>query len=144
MKQILPLQLPSDFADVRSALFSEIGGGTSSEQRVTALCNLSNLSSEIERYASLFHAWLASGDQAALRLDVTLLAMPNGRHAALVAPTHPLRLLWNLQEHQVGRYWLRRAMEERVDPTTVRSLLEVWRRAFSPQDIPGDAHFWLR
>lgn len=145
--EIVGIALPADFAAARRALFHEIDSATipGLPAPVIALCNLLPLAPLIENYAESYRAWLASGDPTALCLDVIIGDLGEQGPVALVAPTHPLRLLWLLQEHQLARAWLSEATQ-RHQPD--RGVIDVWRDNLSLQNLPallvlGDSETYL-
>jgi len=136
LPEALPIALPSSMAAARRALFAAIdavpmeGDG----RPVVALVDLLALAPSIEAYAAAYLQWLETGDPEALHLDVVRATIPEHGPAALVAPTHPLRLLWLLQEQQLGRGWL---AEARARGETASELLATWRDALALQNVPA-------
>jgi len=138
----IPLRLPPDLGMARRAVFDAIRRVPTGEegQLVAALVDLCAMAPEIERYADAYRSWLDTHDLDALRLDVTLTELSDygdretgGTALALVAPTHPLRMLWALQEQQLARSWLREAWQRR---DTSRRIVDVWQESFTPQGLP--------
>jgi len=143
----IPLDLPEPFRAARRSLFHAIdrAGPDDGCQPVSALVDLLLLTSQIEDYAARYREWLDGDDPAALRSDVVLCHLPDHGPVALVAPTHPLRLLWLLQEQQLARAWAREAAAR---PNPPRSLVDVWRDNLSMQNLPallvlGDSEYYL-
>ncbi len=140
----MPLQLPGDLLEARrsvftalrrgSALLTDDGTGGADYRGVVALVDLCSIAAGIERYVTCYHAWLATGDPAALRLDVVLADVPEHQTCALISPTHPLRLLWLLQEQTLARVWLAEARERNERRS---DFIETWQQSFSPQDVPS-------
>src|SRR5439155_6192707 len=73
------------------------------------------------------------GDPAALSLDVVRVEIRQFGTAVLVAPTHPLRLLWLLQEQQLARSWADEALSREDEQ---RGIIETWRSSLSLQGLP--------
>ncbi len=134
------LALPADLREARRAVLAAIAqtrltndpelGSTP----VVALVDLLPMRLLIEQYASAYRQWLETGDLGALRLDVTLLTMQDLGEAALVAPTHPLRLLWLMQKQQLARHWSMIAAQ-RTD--TSRTYIDVWRHSLKADALPA-------
>ncbi|HLG50419.1 MAG TPA: hypothetical protein VKY56_02150 [Chloroflexota bacterium] len=133
----MALDLPPEFLAARRSLFAamERQWGDVEGEPVTAVIDLCALAREIEDYAQAYRAWLDRCDDRALRLDVALVAVADQHDAALVAPTHPLRLLWALQLQQVARAWIDEAWQ-RHDWIKYKHIVDVWRGAFSPHALP--------
>lgn len=131
--------LPDDVLEARRAVLDGIAGPRLANEPalgtlpVVALADLLAIRPLIEQYVAAYRRWVDGGDPAALRLDVTLLTMHDLGTAALVAPTHPLRLLWLLQKQQLVRHWTSQAAQR---PGTPRSYIELWRRALVPDALP--------
>ncbi len=131
----LPIALPPAFAQARREVFAAVesvpmeNGG----RPVIAMVDLVRFAPLIDAYAAAYLQWLESDDPNALHLDVVRAEIPEHGSAALVAPTHPLRMLWLLQEQQLGRSWLV-AARERGD--AAGDLLATWRDALAAQGIP--------
>lgn len=132
----LPVRLPVDVARDRQAIFEAIAATpmAGEGQPVVALVNLLPHAAAIEQYARSYLSWLERGDADALLLDVVRVDIPDHGSGALVAPTHPLRLLWYLQEHQLGHAWLDAAA---AHGDANLALVETWRDSLSPQGIPA-------
>jgi len=135
--ELIPLQLPSDMAQARRAVFDAIRHSSMTDEGkpVVALVDLCALASKIEHYAETYRAWLGARDPDALRLDITLTEIPEygGVTVALMSPTHPLRLLWALQEQQLARTWSHEAWQRH---DTNKRIVDVWRESFAPQGLP--------
>lgn len=138
----IPLRLPSNLSEARRTVFDAIRRVPAGEegQLVAALVDLCAMAPEIERYAEAYRSWLDTHDLDALRLDVTLTELSDygdgetgGTALALVAPTHPLGMLWALQEQQLARAWLREAWQRR---DVSRRIVDVWQESFTPQGLP--------
>jgi len=141
--------LPPAFAQARTELFTAIretviGESTTKtdarqgEPRyaspVVALVDLCELAPRIELYATAYADWLDSGDPAALGLDVVVAEVPGATTAALLAPTHPLRLLWLLQRQQLARVWSEAAAKRR---TGASDLITIWRSVITSSGLPS-------
>ena len=125
--------LPLAFRLARERLFAvlsaaEVSGGGP----VVALTDLCSLSTVIEDYAAEYRRW-ATADPRAVMLDVVTATIPEVGAFALVAPTHPIRLLWLLQEQELERAWTIAAAGR---TSTAGDLVGTWRRALSPSGIP--------
>ena len=108
--EVVPLVMPSEFVAARQDAFEAIGRASSLEDDGHAVClvDLSKASDQIERYAHAYLDWLVNRDAQALLVDVIRVDLGHAGRVALVAPTHPLRLLWMLQHQAVARDWVRR------------------------------------
>lgn len=152
-----PDRVPSAFLKTRSALFSAIQGGEA--DRLTSTVDLIELADLILAYAGAYADWLAqaqaSFDQQAIRdedgrkrtdplfldLDVIEILLPGERSTPdrlyLLAPTHPLRLLWYLQRTNLVNAWLRMALDTdqaaEMLNTNVRSYM---RQGMVPINLP--------
>ncbi len=140
--EMMPLSLPPDLLATRREVFAAIRRGSDplaadavgeDNRPVVALVDLCASAPAIERYAAAYRAWLESNESVALRLDVVLASLPDYGACALVSPTHPLRLLWLLQEQQTARAWV---AESWARGERRRDLIDVWRQTFSPQELP--------
>lgn len=128
------------FAEARRLVFGalrsqKINGDAA---RVVALADLCAIAPAIEVYAHAYHTWLAAGDPQALLIDVVQVELPefgDAGHAALVAPTHPLRLLWALQEQRLGRSWTKSAWEQGI--TNIASTAQLFLNSIPAQGIPA-------
>lgn len=136
------LSLPEELGQVRTRLFAAIreasvqdGAESGSHGRaVCALIDLHPIGQLIEDHARAYLAWLKTNDSDALRLDSVSVDIPEYGPAVLISPTHPLRLLWLLQELSLGRSWSsRRQSGERPEI----DIVDTWRRQLSPQGLPG-------
>ena len=109
--QPIQLDLPPALNDARRELFQAILRRPISDngEPVVALIDLCSMADSIRRYAHEYKGWVQSGSREALLSDVTRVQLQEGGTVALVSPTHPLRLLWLLQEQQVARSWMRSA-----------------------------------
>lgn len=132
--EIIPITLPTAFAEARQAVFGRINEAGVEGGAVVALVDLCAIAGEIEAYATAYRAWIEDGAAEALKLDVSLVRLPDYGDVALLAPTHPLRLLWLLQQQQLARSWLREATA-RGEPAS--RLLGVWQRSFAARGLPS-------
>lgn len=133
------LALPPSFALARQGIFTAIRQQIASDdsEPAVALVDLCSIAAQVDTYAHAYYKWLMSGDSKALLLDVIRAEMPefgNGANAALVAPTHPLRLLWALQEQQMGRAWTKSAWEQNAPDFSFAQLLQ---NGLPSQGIPS-------
>lgn len=134
---------PPALAEARTAVFDAINAvPVASDEAepgpagpVVALADLCGMAALVERYASAYADWLDSGDPASLLLDVVLADVEGACQAALVAPTHPLRLLWLLQRQQLARAWSDIAATRRG--AAGRDLVQTWRSAIPASGLPS-------
>ena len=149
--------VPAEFVRARSELFQSIQQGES--DCLTATVDLYQCEEQILAYAAAYSAWLAevqaNFDSMAIRqdgdrrrtdpifldLDIVEVLLPNdgplpGR-VYLLAPTHPLRLLWHLQRARLTRSWLESAIKsgqaQDLLPKPVRHYLL---RGLKPLNLP--------
>jgi len=129
------LSLPPRLADARSEVLQRLSSVSMQEGAppVVALADLATIGTAIEQYSECYRAWLDSGDVDALNLDTVRAEVPEYGTCVLVAPTHPLRLLWMLQEQTLGRAWA--SAHEHGGSTGIP--FEIWRDSFSARDIPS-------
>ena len=117
------------FLDARSAYFGSVvqGAGNLVSQGFDFLCNapailayaaayhdlLKDLSTKVERAAGSDQLKAIVSLRSALTVDTIQLVVEDYRgqvrEAALIAPTHPLRALWQLAWAQLGAAWVRDA-----------------------------------
>lgn len=134
--EVLPLALPPGVAQTRRDVFEALrrqevsGDGV----RIVALADVCAIASTVEAYAREYQAWLDSGDPQALHMDVVQADLPEFGPVALVAPTHPVRLLWMLQHQQLGRSWTRDAWERGTGELPPIDLLQ---EGIADQGIPA-------
>jgi len=123
-------QVPAVFMQARAALFQAIQRGP--DDCLTATVDLTRYEDLILAYASAYSDWLAQvqadftlavreeggrrrTDPIFLDLDIVEVLLPNGSpvpdRVYLLAPTHPLRLLWHLQRARMARAWVKAAMD---------------------------------
>ncbi len=131
----ISLDLPAEVAATRRELFEAFapcppGNGTA----LVSLIDLHQFSAQIDRYARAYQSWLENGDENALRLDIIVAEISGSGKAILVSPTHPLRLLWCLQEQQLARSW---TAEAALRKKVSKGVTDTWRDALSPQGIPA-------
>lgn len=132
----LTIELPHDFARAREALFSRLLSEVleNDELPVVSLIDLCSMADLIEEYATRYQEWLDVAESEALLVDTVETFLPDYGEAVLVSPTHPLRLLWMLQEQELGRAWSSIAAERaEAAPET----LESWRSALAPELLPS-------
>jgi len=120
----IPLELPERFGEARARAFQAIADASLIQEGapVVSLVDLDKASADIERYADEYRAWLESGDPEALLVDVTRVETGHIGPAVLVAPTHPLRLLWSLQHQAVARSWVAMMARESQRPLEAAQL----------------------
>ena len=169
-------RVPDAFLKARTAVFAAIGGGVG--DLLTGTADLAHHANLIIAYAEAYADWLAAvevdfegqairdeggrkrTDPIFLDLDVLEIVLPGDNGAQdrvyLLAPTHPLRLLWHLQRASLAEAWLRAAVDtgrprEALNPN-IRTYL---RRGLAPINLPpvlrpahngypeGIAHFYV-
>ena len=149
-------QIPPAFVQARAALFKALR--QDEREGLTATADLLQHADAILAYADAYQAWLAQAQSdfelwaireedgrrrtmpLFLDLDTVEVTLPNGNaeeRVILLAPTHPLRLLWHLQWAQLARAWLAEAAREGDTrarlPEPVRRYL---RRGLAPVNLP--------
>lgn len=152
-----PDRVPRGFRQARATLFAAIQGGA--DDRLTATVDLADLTDLILAYARTYVDWLAQVQadfqQQAIReedgrrrtdplfLDIDLVEIllpgdgPAPDRVYLMAPTHPLRLLWHLQRAGLVTSWLHEAQGTghagQVLTAGIRAFL---RRGLIPVNLP--------
>ena len=151
-------QVPATLLEARSKLFKAIQNGN--ERLLVETVDLITFTDLILDYAAEYAAWLESAnadfDQAVvttdeagrrrteavlLDIDTVQIEIPNDTvindRVYLVAPTHPLRLLWHLQRSLLAKSWLEQA-QKMNDPKVAlsTSLREFLRRGLAPMNLP--------
>jgi hypothetical protein len=136
--EVIPLELPTVFAQARREIFAAISGSPIADDAmpVVALTDLGAFADPIEAYARAYQSWLETGAEESLAVDVVWVELPENVTVGLVAPTHPLRLLWSLQEQEAARSWTRVAAQQ-LEPPSSRDLVTTFRRSFAAQGIPA-------
>lgn len=132
---------PDAFLMARATLFAAIADNEAGGLGLVATADLPLMEDLIVAYASAFEAWL--DDPAAetsglwLDLDVTQVQLPGGVSVRLVGPTHPLRLLWQLQRARLGRAWLAAALAEGDPRVRLDEAARLFlRRGLAPVNLP--------
>lgn len=152
-----PAHIPAGFLDARRALFEALQQGK--RQEITATVDLLAYEELIVAYADAYQEWLdqvqADFETLAIReeegrrrtdplfldLDIVEVIMPasDGPHAKvyLLAPTHPLRLLWHLQQARLARTWLTAAVESgHPQQLLTRSVRAYLQHPHPPANLP--------
>lgn len=139
------LELPPPVIEARTAVFDAInavpilseqpeqGHAEHAAGPIVALADLYAIAPLIERYSASYADWLDSGDPASLLLDFLVVDVEEGSQAALLAPTHPLRLLWLLQRQQLARTWSAAVHRNAAGA----HLLQTWRSAIPASGLPA-------
>jgi len=151
-------QVPESFIQARTELFTVLQGGT--QQRLVSTIDLTLYSDLILAYAQSYQSWLdeacADFDQAVittddvgrrrteavlLDIDTVQVEIPNDTpihdRVYLVAPTHPLRLLWHLQRAMLAKTWLEKALQTDQPKSAIPARLrEFLRRGLAPMNLP--------
>ena len=130
LRQIQPnIEIPPSFVEARTNLFETILG---EGEKITSAVNLLEYREQILNYATAYQEWLKmaqnSYDQASIReengrqrtqavyldIDLVEVILPGDTAALdrvyLLAPTHPMRLLWHLQRYAVTQEWIHLAL----------------------------------
>jgi DNA phosphorothioation-dependent restriction protein DptH len=127
--------LPSAVAQARREVMEAIAATPSvNGAPVTALANLRPISKRIDAYATAYLDWLREAPEEAVLLDTVSTTVRRGTKVMLVAPTHPLRLLWSVQEHELGVTWAAEAARRSATDT---GPLRSWQDALALQDVPS-------
>lgn len=147
---------PDAFKAARRELFSRLRGAHDGLVETEDLLPLKSL---IQAYAAEYENWLSQARENfsiayyvdgtgrrrtdALFLDIDTVEVLLSNDTAipdrvyLLAPTHPLRLLWHLQRSQMAHAWLRKAVESGQGgkglPTSLRRYL---RQRLTPVNLP--------
>ena len=152
-----PDRVPPAFMSARKALFDAIHG-SNREDRLVAATDLLVFEQLIVEYAQAYLSWLqiaeerfdeqmvlSTSDQRRtdpLPLDIDVLEMRLGEEERyqsvyLLAPTHPLRLLWLVQRSRLAYVWLRQAVES-GNPLELlnESVRQIIRREPAPHNLP--------
>lgn len=142
------LLLPAHFAALRREVLTALAtlsspspdttqGATQERDAVVALCDLCAHEALIIRYAESFSDWARDGDKTALQLDTVVVALPGKGNAVLMAPTHPLRLLWMLQVQQTARSWTAIAAARPLSERREEEVLLPLREQLPPPVLPS-------
>lgn len=150
-------RIPDTFLQTRAAVFTAIRGGEA--DLLTATTDLVWHAELITAYAQAYVDWLAAveadfeglavrdeggrkrTDPIFLDLDILEMVLPGDEGSPdrvyLLAPTHPLRLLWLLQRARLADAWLRSALDmgrprESLNPN-IRAYM---RRGLTPINLP--------
>ncbi|MCC6613392.1 MAG: hypothetical protein IT320_07935 [Anaerolineae bacterium] len=112
--------LSKEFLRARTELFTAIRGERHDE--IVATRDLLEFEEIIVNYAKTYLEWLKSSTRSFqyakeksptyLDVDTIEVLLPNQERAYLLAPTHPLRLLWHLQHCCIARAWLQESQNE--------------------------------
>jgi len=152
-----PLRVPDTFLAARQAVFAAIRGNDRAD-RLVVTTDLLTCEQVIIEYARTYLDWLHIAELQfdgqmlvgtagykridPLPLDIDVLEMRLGedeqyQSVYLLAPTHPLRLLWLLQRARLADTWLRQATESgsprELLNEPVRQLI---RRELTPHNLP--------
>lgn len=152
-----PERVPPAFLEARQALFSSIRGGDATN-RLTVTTDLLPYGEQITRYATAYLAWLQTAeeqfepqivigssehrrtDPLVLDIDVTEIRLGEEdqyQSIYLLAPTHPLRLLWLLQRARMVDVWLYRAVESgKPKDLLTDTIRQFMRREVTAHNLP--------
>ena len=151
-------QVPTAFLQARRRLFEAIQNG--SQKLLVETVDLTHHADLILAYAAAYQEWLESAsadferavittdesgrrrtEAVLLDIDTIQVEIPNdppqNDRVYLVAPTHPIRLLWHLQRSLLARTWIERAKETAQPREALPSRLrEFLRRGLAPMNLP--------
>jgi len=149
-------EIPEDFLNKRSNLFSSILGN---EDTITATVDLLDFKNQIIEYADSYQSWLNNArldfDQMEaqnnnsiqrtptifLDIDIVevLLASTSNlpERVYLLSPTHPLRLLWHYQRAAMAQAWIKSAIDSGTPKELLsKSIREYMRTGLVPINLP--------
>jgi len=152
-----PERVPGAFLQARAALFEAVRAGEA--DRLTSTVDLTDFADLIVAYAQAYSEWLTQieadfpgraiqdedgrkrTDPLFLDLDMVEVLLPGESSMRdrlyLLAPTHPLRLLWHLQRANLTNAWLRAALESgRALDALNASVRDYLRRGLVPVNLP--------
>lgn len=150
-------QVPEEFMSARSDLFNAIC--TQQQDSLVETVDLLSLENKILRYATAYQSWLekvnADFDGAVvvsdengrkrteaifLDIDTVQVEIPgeaSDNRVYLISPTHPLRLLWQLQRSCLARDWLKHAVESDQTAQSLTSGIRAFlRQGLVPFNLP--------
>lgn len=151
-------QVPAAFLEARRKLFEAIQGGD--QDLLVETVDLTQFEELILDYAAAYHNWLAAvfsdydnlalivdeggrRRSEALYLDIDMLQVeiPNDSplldRVYLIAPTHPLRLLWHLQRSLLAKNWLEQALQSENPNTALAPSIRLFlRQGLAPLNLP--------
>jgi hypothetical protein len=152
-----PSRIPDEFLSARKAVFAAIRG-TDQEDKLTSATDLLGCDNLIITYAQTYVKWLSNAEENfeqqmlagsaeskrtdPLVLDIDVLELRLGEEdryqsVYLLAPTHPLRLLWLLQRARLADVWLRTAMSSGIPQQLLsESVRQLIRRDLTPYNLP--------
>jgi DNA phosphorothioation-dependent restriction protein DptH len=147
-------RIPASFRSARQAIFTAIRG-EEEQNFISATVDLLEQEPLIMAYAKAYQSWLAEArtqfDKEAvyeengrrrteaifLDLDIVELLLPRHGHVYLIAPTHPLRLLWHLQQAKLAQSWLETAVaQEDAIKRLTESIRLFMRQGLAPINLP--------
>lgn len=150
-------RVPAAFLAARTAVFTSIRG-SDKDDRIVVAADLLNSEQQIIDYAQSYLAWLQEAaeefdfqmtsatslhkrsDPLVLDIDVVELRLDEDdqyHSVYLLAPTHPLRLLWLLQRARLSDLWLRQAVASgAVRELLTESVRSLMRRELRPHNLP--------
>ena len=152
-----PERVPPAFMQARTALFAAIQGGAA--DCLTSTTDLLPLTALILAYADAYAEWLKLAfedfdgqiirdeagrrrtDALALDVDVVEVKLPGDEvepdRLYLLAPTHPLRLLWHLQRANLVAAWLKAAQDSGAPKELLtESIRRYLRRGLAAINLP--------
>ncbi|MBN2006292.1 MAG: hypothetical protein JXA21_23260 [Anaerolineae bacterium] len=163
-EQVTPAQrlhnghpVPAAFQQARAALFQAILQGEAGCLVETA--DLLQCEDLILAYVDAYSAWMAQiqanfetlamweetgrrhSDALFLDIDTVEVLLPSDGplpdRVYLLAPTHPLRLLWHLQRARMARAWIQQAVETRQPKAALSSSIRAYlQRGMVPVNLP--------
>lgn len=141
-------RIPPEFMQLRKILFEVI---KNSSDGLTSTTSLTIHQDRIIQYAEAYRSWLENvendfdneaisvvdgrhrTDALFIDIDLVEVLLPQGERVFLAAPTHPLRLLWHLQQERMGQAWIKSALEQN-EPLS--QLTHQARKYLSPGFLP--------
>lgn len=149
-------EVPEDFLKMRAKLFSSILGDG---ENITATIDLLDFKDLIIEYAESYQRWLDTAqsdfDRVAVKddngrqrtlpifLDIDMVevlltsstAIPD--RVYLLAPTHPLRLLWHYQRAAMAQSWIKKAIDsDKPKELLSNSIRQYMRTGLLPINLP--------
>lgn len=73
---------------------------------------LHQIQREVESATSKTRSALLAANSQLINIDTIQLTLPEGKTAALMAPTHPLKMLWVLQYARAAAHWQTQILEQ--------------------------------
>jgi len=153
--------IPQEFLDARKELFKQIKDSDHPKMRDRLICTIDLLAHEsaILQYATAYQNWLEQAQHIqnndtsentnisddAIYLDIDVIEvtlnpprMPNltSEHVLMLAPTHPLRILWHLQSTRLSVSWIRSAIQAQKPELLTEEVKSFLRSGLLPVNLP--------